>query len=60
MVTIYGISNCDTMKKALKWLADNDIELMLEAPSIIKRPILDTGDALHVGFKAERYAEIFT
>lgn len=114
MVTIYGINNCDTMKKALKWLVDNDIEyrfhdykkagidrdtlenweaktgwetllnrrgmmwrkvpdevkqgidrlgaidLMLETPSIIKRPVLDTGDALHVGFKAERYAEIFT
>ena len=25
-VTIYGIKNCDTMKKARKWLADHVIE----------------------------------
>jgi len=25
-VTIYGIKNCDTMKKARKWLADHAIE----------------------------------
>jgi arsenate reductase len=26
MVTLYGIKNCDTVKKALKWLTTNDIE----------------------------------
>ncbi|NNJ91891.1 MAG: ArsC family reductase [Gammaproteobacteria bacterium] len=26
MLTVYGIPNCDTMKKARKWLADNHIE----------------------------------
>ena len=26
MVTIYGIKNCDTMKKAMKWLSDNGVE----------------------------------
>ncbi|MBF0751676.1 MULTISPECIES: ArsC family reductase [unclassified Pasteurella] len=26
MITVYGIKNCDTVKKALKWLADNNIE----------------------------------
>lgn len=26
MLTIYGIKNCDTMKKAFKWLDDNHIE----------------------------------
>ena len=26
MLTVYGIPNCDTMKKARKWLADNEIE----------------------------------
>jgi len=26
MLTIYGIPNCDTMKKARKWLADNGID----------------------------------
>ncbi len=113
MVTIYGIKNCDTMKKALKWLNEQGIEyqfhdykkagidrrtlenweadlgweillnrrgmmwrkvpdevkagidresaiaLMLETPSIIKRPVLDTGTARHVGFKPGQYAEIF-
>ncbi|RDV27551.1 ArsC family reductase [Alteromonas aestuariivivens] len=24
--TLYGISNCDTIKKARKWLADNNVE----------------------------------
>lgn len=26
MVTLYGIKNCDTIKKARNWLADNGIE----------------------------------
>ena len=113
MITLYGIPNCDTMKKARAWLADHDIEyafhdykkagvdestlrawveelgwqsllntrgmmwrkvpqdvrdsidetsairLMLETPSIIRRPVLDTGDARHVGFKPEQYDDIF-
>lgn len=113
MNTLYGIPNCDSMKKARAWLAEHGIEyafhdykkagidevtlrawvdrlgwetllnrrgmmwrkvpqdvrdaidesgairLMLETPSIIKRPVLDTGDALHVGFKPEQYEEIF-
>ena len=25
-ITIYGIKNCDTVKKALKWLAENNLE----------------------------------
>lgn len=25
MVKIYGIKNCDTMKKAFKWLDENDV-----------------------------------
>ena len=29
MITIYGIKNCDTVKKALKWLADHNIEQKL-------------------------------
>lgn len=29
MITVYGIKNCDTVKKALKWLADNNIEYQL-------------------------------
>ena len=26
MITLYGIKNCDTVKKALKWLIANNIE----------------------------------
>jgi len=113
MVRIYGIPNCDTMKKARQWLADHGIEhefhdykksgvdeqrlrrwvkqvgwenllnrrgttwrrldeevknaideasaitLMCENPSIIKRPVLEHGKSLHLGFKAEEYAGIF-
>jgi len=113
MITLYGIPNCDTMKKARAWLAEHDIEyvfhdykkagvdeaalrawvdelgwqtllntrgmmwrkvpqdvkdtideasairLMLDTPSIIKRPVLDTGTERHVGFKADAYGEIF-
>lgn len=25
MITIYGIKQCDTVRKAMQWLADNDI-----------------------------------
>ena len=25
MITLYGIKNCDTVKKATKWLQENDI-----------------------------------
>jgi len=32
------------------------IALMLASPSMIKRPVLDTGEALIVGFKPEVYA----
>ena len=113
MVRIYGIPNCDTMKKALQWLADNAVayefhdykkegvdekrlrrwveqvgweallnrrgmmwrklddavketideasavRIMLQTPSIIKRPVLEHKKTLHVGFKEAEYAEIF-
>lgn len=113
MITLYGIPNCDTMKKARAWLAEHGIDyafhdykkagideatlrawvdevgweallnrrgmmwrklpqstrdtideaaairVMLETPGIIKRPVLDTGDARHVGFNAEQYERIF-
>jgi arsenate reductase (glutaredoxin) len=108
-ITIYGIKNCDTMKKARAWLdthriayhfhdykaegidkkrlegwarsvgwetllnragttfrklpdkdkegltATKAIALMLEQPSMIKRPVLDLGGKLVVGFKPEIY-----
>jgi Spx/MgsR family transcriptional regulator len=113
-ITIYGIKNCDTMKKARAWLdghgvkydfhdyktegvakdklkgwsdelgwetllnragttfrklPDSDKEglnerkalaLMLAQPSMIKRPVLDLGGKLLVGFKPEIYAKEVT
>ena len=35
------------------------IALMLEQPSMIKRPVLDVGGRLLVGFKPEQYAKTF-
>jgi arsenate reductase len=112
-VTIYGIKNCDTMKKARAWLDKHDvayvfhdykaagidrgsleawsgkvgwetllnragttfralpdkdkegltekkaIALMMAQPSMIKRPVLDVGGKLLVGFKPEQYAATF-
>jgi arsenate reductase len=110
-ITIYGIKNCDTMKKARAWLdqhgaaydfhdykaagiererlerwsktvgwetllnragttfrklpdkdkqaldANKAIALMLAQPSMIKRPVLDIGGRLLVGFKAGEYED---
>lgn len=109
-LTLFGIRNCDTMKKARTWLdaagvgyrfhdyrvdgvsqaelrrwcdrlgwekllnrsgttfrrlpeaqrADLDesraIELMLAQPAMIRRPVLEGGDVLLAGFRAEDYA----
>lgn len=109
MTTIYGIKNCDTMKKARAWLdkkgvaydfhdyktsgidrarlegwagqvgwevllnragttfrkqPDNDkegltesraIALMVAQPSMIKRPVLEAGGKLLVGFRPDQY-----
>ena len=112
-VTLYGIRNCDTVKKARAWLeargvayafydykvhgptraqldrwcdrlgwetvlnragttfrklADADragldreraIALMLAQPSLIKRPLVEAGDALLIGFKPEVWDATF-
>lgn len=112
-ITLYGIKNCDTMKKARSWLdqhgvayafhdykaegidkaslelwaeqvgwevllnragttfrklpdADREnvtekkaMALMLAQPSMIKRPVLDVGGKLTVGFKPEVYEKMF-
>jgi arsenate reductase (glutaredoxin) len=112
-ITIYGIKNCDTMKKARAWLDQRGvaydfhdyktagierarlegwardtgwetllnragttfrklpekerdgvtekkaIALMLDQPSMIKRPVLDIGGKLLVGFKPEQYEKAF-
>jgi len=112
-VTIYGIKNCDTMKKARAWLEAHGVDyafhdykaagiepralkawagqvgwevllnragttfralpeaekqglteakaiaLMATQPAMIKRPVLDLGGRLLVGFKPEQYAAAF-
>lgn len=112
MLKIYGIKNCDTMKRAMAFLDAQDtayrfidtgkagvaathlpdwnrragwqkmlntrglmwkklseeqragvdeakaLALMAEYPSLIKRPVLDTGKALLVGFDADTYAKL--
>ena len=35
------------------------IALMLTQPSMIKRPVLDVGGVLTVGFSPEKYASVF-
>ena len=109
-IRVYGIKNCDTMKKAMTWLTDNGVayefvdykkagvaeahlpdwatratwekllntrglmwkklsdeeranvdeakalRLMAQYPALIKRPVLDTGKQLLVGFSPESYA----
>lgn len=110
--TLYGIRNCDTMKKARAWLESHGvahdfhdykaagigraklaewtkvvgwelllnragttfrklpdeakqnldeakaIRLMLEQPSMIRRPVLERGKALIVGFSPEKYSKL--
>jgi arsenate reductase (glutaredoxin) len=111
MTTIYGIRNCDTMKKAFAWLDGHKVryefhdyksagielarlkawskqvgwetllntrgttwrkllpaqqanlderkalQLMSEHPSLIRRPVLEHGATLLVGFDAQQYAK---
>ncbi len=113
VATIYGIKNCDTMKKARSWLEghgvaydfhdykavgidrahlerwideagwetvlnragttfrklpdaaredlnrEKAIALMLDQPSMIKRPVLEADDKLLIGFKPEIYERTF-
>ncbi len=110
MITLYGIKNCDTVKKARQWLETRGIEyrfhdfrtddlellllerleaqfgwenllnkrgttwrklaesqrenldrgkalaLMLDQPSLLKRPVLETGAKTLVGFTPDYYA----
>jgi arsenate reductase len=112
-ITLYGIPNCDTVKKARTWLDQHDrpyefhdfkkagisealikdwlkqvdwetlvnrkgttwrglpderkeavidaksaIALMVESPSVIKRPVLVSGKTVHVGFSDTAYSEL--
>ena len=111
-ILLYGIHNCDTVKKARKWLDANDmdyqfvdfrkdgtdkkkiarwidqagaetvlnkrgttwrklspehqqiesdqalVELLSEQPALIKRPVMEAGDKLLIGFSESSYSEI--
>jgi len=113
MIKLYGIKNCDSVKKAQKWLNEQQIDylfhdyrrdglnreqlefftthaslnqllnrqstswrqltsdqqtnlttekaiqLMLDTPTLIKRPILEFEQSLIIGFNADSYAEFF-
>jgi arsenate reductase len=113
LITLYGIKNCDTVKKARRWLDQHNIDYsfhdfrgdglsevqakqwleslgwellinrrstswkqlnpeqretmdrqsalaaILQQPTLIKRPLLDTGTCRHVGFTDKAYREIF-
>lgn len=112
MLTIYGIPNCDSCKKARKWLDTNSVsyrfhdlrldgldgtmlarwaksagwqnllntrsttwrglavsakhdldeeramELMLQHPTLIKRPVLENMETVIVGFSADTYGKV--
>ena len=110
---IYGISNCDTVKKAKNWLdkhnidyqfhdfrqqgldkkiidgwlktvawdkilnkrstswrnldpsiqqtinKSNVVDLLIENPTLIKRPVMDVNDTITIGFNSDTYKGIF-
>ena len=112
MIKIYGIPNCDTLKKARRWLEANGVEydfhdykkrgvpeknlkawvqkagwepilnkrgttwrklddelkhnidntsaikIMLDNPSIIKRPVLESNQLLLIGFNEDEYKQL--
>ncbi len=112
-ITVYGIANCDTIKKTKNWLDNEGIEftfhdyrkqgldraqleswvdtlgwesllnkrgttwrklpdtvkdnidrnsaidVMLDNPAIIKRPLLNRDNELHLGFSETQYRELF-
>ena len=39
--------------------AESAIRLMVESPSVVRRPILDTGEARHPGFSESHYEALF-
>ena len=48
----------DSQRQALN--NDNAIALLLEHPTLMKRPLLDTGNERVLGFKADQYQSLFT
>ncbi|WP_428239926.1 ArsC family reductase [Gynuella sp.] len=114
MTIMYGIPNCDTIKKARQWMQNNNqpfefhnfkkdgisrekvqqwlaqqpwqelinrkgttwrkldqnlrdnmteqsaIDTILDNPSIIKRPVLETGNKVYLGFTPDMYSQLFS
>jgi arsenate reductase-like glutaredoxin family protein len=70
-IILYGIANCDTVKRARAWLAARGAEhdfhdfkkagvpaqgLMLAQPSVIKRPVVQWPDGrITAGFDADSW-----
>ncbi len=52
MTTLYNYPNCEASRKACLWLTEHDLEFELS-----KRPILDLGNTVLVGFSAEQYED---
>ena len=55
-----------TLDESRKALVDNDsgpiadkIKLMLDYPSVVKRPVLDINGAITVGFNPDQYKRLF-
>ena len=66
MTVLYGIPNCDTVKKARVWLQehgaeseDGAVRLMCAQPSLIKRPVLAHGGRFYCGFQTALYEGLF-
>ena len=62
-ITLYGIPNCDTVKKARTWLdakglayTFHDYKKQGANTSVIKRPIVEHPGGLLVGFKEAEWA----
>lgn len=51
--------NLPDQQKALVTDANSAIDLMLEQPSAIKRPVLSFGESIHTGFSDPLYQQIF-
>ena len=50
-VTSFGIPNCDQVRKARAWLGTH--------PSVVRRPILEHGHQVTVGFDSDVYQALF-
>ena len=48
----------DSQRQALS--DDTAVTLLLEHPTLMKRPLLDTGNERVLGFKADQYQNLFT